>query len=239
MAARPRQRRGVVSLRLDRLLSQLHVELVSPMYIEKPERLSLWRKALSFGWSTDVEGQGRVLRFFAAEALVGGFPPIRITVNYSDVGRLRAGIEAHPVQFCVQMLAPVWALLAKSGRTPRGRQAKNSARRSLIGVLAAVADEFIRAGGPAVEAARTAATATGYVSRNGRLGRLQLVQFLVDLALQRRWGTSLGVSPADFGDFARTYLYRYRARLGNTARKVAANQLLIKAFFGFSPTADV
>lgn len=158
---------------------------------------------------------------------------IRIVANNDDLGRVAAGIETHPLQVVVQIFTLVSALLAKSQRQPRGRKAKESLRFKLIATLASLADAFIRAGGPVVDTVRTAATAAGYVGKRGSLSHLQLVQFLVDRALQRNWNTSLGRDQTDYRDFARTYLYPQRPCLAGAVQSAAVNPILIQKFFGF------
>lgn len=232
-AVRQRHGRSEVSIRLDRVLSTLNVELVSKLQLDWQERLEVWRMFLSRGWSDDVAGQHQTLRWFAGEAIAGIFPAVRIVTNHDDLGRLATGIEAHPRQVVIQMFALVSTLLAKSQRQPRGRKAKESLRFKLIATLASMADAFIRAGGPAVDTVRTAAIAAGYVPGRRGLSHLQLVQFLVDRALQRRWNTSLGREQTDSQDFAKTYLYPQRARLAGVAQKAAVNPILIQKFFGF------
>ncbi len=236
---RLRRRGPEVVIRLDRVGAQLngvlesHGVLESRAHLDQAERLDRWEKAVRLGSSSDPEAQRRVLQFFAAEAPGAKWPPIRIIVNHQDLGRLRVGIEAHPFQFALQAFFVVGTLHAKAATQPRGRQIRGSTRSKLIALLACVADEFIRQGGSAVEAARVAAAKAGYGSRPGQL---QLTYFLVEQALSRQWGISLSERQTDYRDFAKTYLYPHRAALSAWAAKVAASPQLMQ-MFGFDALA--
>jgi hypothetical protein len=65
------------------------------------------------------------------------------------------------------------------------------------------------------------------------MSRLQLIYFLVEGVLRRRHGKSLSEIQPDYRDFARTYLYPSKKRLGESVQRVT--DVLAEDYFGTFP----
>jgi hypothetical protein len=232
--ARPRRRGAEVSLRLDRLPVQIRAQVSDPARIDEASLTTLIEKALVLGMSDDPDAQRKALRFFAAQFLVTGFPPFRIAVNYVDLVRLRVGLEKHPLQFVLQLvLMGTDPLLRFAPPQPRGPRTQTASRASLVGFLACLAEELILRGGPISEVMGAAALAAGY--RQGKeLPKLEFIQFLVERALSKTFGSSLGLNPPDHADFARTYLYPYHGRLGDLPKRALEIPGFCERLFGLT-----
>ena len=233
--ARPRRRGLEVSVRLDRLASQIPAELLNPVSLDPSSLRTVMDKALRLGMSNDPESQRRGLRFLAAHFFANGFPPFRIVVNHADLPRLHAGLQSQPLQFFLQLeLMGVGRLVRRAAAQPRGRQRRRAWQTTAIGFLACLAYELVQQGGPLVQAVRAQAGDAGYGKRKA-ISTLELIQFLVERAISKR-GWSLGQSPPDYRQFSRTYLYPYRSRLGDLPKKALAVPGLCERLLALDPT---
>lgn len=232
--ARPRRRGAEISLRLDRLPVQVRVQATDPARIDEASLTTLIDKALILGMSDDPEAQRKALRFFAAQFLVTGFPPFRIAVNFVDLVRLRVGLEKHPFQFVLQLaLMGTGPLLSLAPPQPRGPRTQTAPRSSVVGFLACVAEQLILRGGPLSEMMGAHALAAGY-HQGKELPKFELIQFLVERALSKGFGSSPVSNPPDPADFARTYLYPYRGRLGDLPKRALDIPGLCEGLFGLT-----
>jgi hypothetical protein len=106
----------------------------------------------------------------------------------------------------------------------------------VVGFLACVAEQLILRGGPLSEVMGAHALAAGY--RKGKeLPKLELIQFLVERALSKGFGSSPSPNPPDHTDFARTYLYPYRGRLGDLPKRALDIPGLCEGLFGLTLSA--
>lgn len=234
--ARPRRRGLEVSVRLDRLASQIPADLLNPVSLDPSSLRTMMDKALLLGMSNDPESQRRGLRFLAAHFLANGFPPFRIVVNHADLARLHAGLQSHPLQFFVQLeLMGVGLLARRAAAQPRGRQRRSARQATVVGFLACLAYELVQQGGPLVQAAQAQARVAGYGTRKA-ISKLELIEFLVERAVSKHFGWSLGQSPPDYREFSRTYLYPYRSRLADLPKKALAVPGLCERLLALDPT---
>ena len=230
-SARPRRRGDLVSLRLDRLGAQIQVgakvvpsPAVNPLFLQIRNQT-----ALALGMSPSPRAQCRALRWFATHLLTFGFPPFRILVNHADLTRLRVGLEAHPLQFVLQVwLWGTGPLLRLAPPQPRGRQRRTAESAPLIGFLACVADELLGQRGSDLEKIKAMARQAGWLTE----ARLGLIHFLVERALPQLGVQTLDLAQTDHLQFARTYLYPYRGRLGDLPRRAATIPAIRRILMG-------
>jgi hypothetical protein len=234
--ARPRKRGLEVSVRLDRLASQIPAELLNPVSLDPSSLRTVMDKALLLGMSDDPESQRRGLQFLAAHFFANGFPPFRIVMNHADLPRLHAVLQSHPRRFFVQLeLKGVGPLVRQAAAQPRGRQRRSAGQATTIGFLACLAYEFVQQGGPLVQAVRAQARVAGYGKRKA-ISKLELIEFLVERAVSKNFKWSLGQSPPDYREFSRTYLYPYRSRFVDLAKKALAVPGLCERLLALDPT---
>jgi hypothetical protein len=76
-----RRRGREVSIRLDRLPSQIRTRLTNELPLTTERRQDIWSKALELGTSDDLDAQKRALALFRAEPLAGIFPALRVVLT--------------------------------------------------------------------------------------------------------------------------------------------------------------
>ena len=211
-SARLRRRGGVISLRLDRLKSQLQVQVnVTYLLSTVESQASLLHAMLEFGYSPDLALQRKALGFFAKDLLVRSYPPVRIVFNATDLPRLSAGLLAHPLQFVLQVFVHGTSRLLKSaGKQPRGLSAQTASFTEIIRFLACLADELFSRNFEALQRVQALAHAAGYGDNATAVTKLEAIYFLVAKVMNKTWGYDVEAVQEYDRDFARTYLYPYR-----------------------------
>ena len=104
----------------------------------------------------------------------------------------------------------------------------------LIGFLACVVDEALRAGGHHAHGLRTAAHQAGYTNP----GHLELVYFAVDHALPRYLGHDLSVLNTEYRSFGKHYLYPNRSGWRDNVRSLLAIPGTFERLIGLGITAQ-
>jgi hypothetical protein len=212
-AAGLKQHAGEVSVRLDRLTRQISRALPRPEAWSPDHRDLFLHHALNLSKSGDPVVQRKVLGIFMTSTLATQYPPVRIVVNYEDLARIDTEIHVHPSLFAYQLLIFGTGLLFQQAPSPPGRyKRKITEHVSLVSFLVCLADALILRKDPLLSTATIEATEAGFSGTRKVLGRLQVIYFLVDRALSRKWGWSLKSIEADYRGLAQTYLYPHRGR---------------------------
>lgn len=211
-AAKPRRHGQEISLRLDRLVSQVRVRPphAPPLSIES--QLHHLLRALKQGCAPDPALQRRALGYFTTDVEVRRYPPLRIAFNATDLPKLRDGIAAHPLQFVIQvLLGGTIQIIQKAGKQPRGPKARIAPMAAIIRLLACLADEVISHDAKMFRRIQVRAHQEAQYGSDARsVSKLQAIHFVVTRAVQQRWRFDVEAIQPYPEDFARTYLYPYK-----------------------------
>ena len=186
-----------------------------PQQAFTPEgRPQLLLMALEQGFSPDRDLQRRALNYIANDLLLRPYPRLRVVFNAAELPRVLNALAAHPLQFVLQVfLGGTNQMFVAARKQPRGPAAKIAPIAAIIRLLACLADEVISRDQEVFQRIQALAHQEGGYGVNAMsVTKLEALYFLVGREMKKTWGYAVeDVQPYD-RNFARTYLYPYKAQ---------------------------